>query len=302
MGCAVGDALGVPVEFESREYLESNPIQDFIGYGSHEQPPGTWSDDTSLTLCLASALLSGYDLDSIAFNFRQWYENAYWTSHGEVFDIGNATRRAITRLKQGISPIEAGGTDKYSNGNGSLMRILPLLVVIEGLPIFERYKLTSEVSSITHAHFISRFSCFLYLEMALLILKGQTKEEAYQELKRNLADFRSKHKLNPEELSPFNRILNADITQLPEEDIQSSGYVIHTLEASLWCFLSFDGFSSSVLKAVNLGEDTDTTGAVTGAISGLYYGMDSIPESWVSGLARSNGLMVLAGKLSDLKP
>ena len=149
LGLSVGDALGVPAEFKSRETLKKNPITGMTGYGTHNQPPGTWSDDSSLAFCLAESLCEGYNLKDIADRFIKWYDKAYWTPHGEVFDIGIATRKAIQRLKEGIDPRLAGGNTEYDNGNGSLMRIMPLLVLTDYSTTTEAYRLTEEVSSIT---------------------------------------------------------------------------------------------------------------------------------------------------------
>jgi ADP-ribosyl-[dinitrogen reductase] hydrolase len=126
LGLAVGDALGVPVEFKSRHTLSAVPVTEMIGFGTHSQPPGTWSDDSALAFCLAESLCKGYDLNDLARRFVNWCEWGYWAArNAEVFDIGNATRLAIRRLDLGISPVEAGGREEHSNGNGSLMRILP---------------------------------------------------------------------------------------------------------------------------------------------------------------------------------
>ena len=149
LGLAVGDALGVPAEFKSRETLKKNPVTEMTGYGTHNQPPGTWSDDSSLAFCLAESLCEGYNLKDIADRFIKWHDEAYWTPYGEVFDVGIATRKAIQRLKEGIDPGQAGGNTEYDNGNGSLMRIMPLLVLTDYSTTTEAYRLTEEVSSIT---------------------------------------------------------------------------------------------------------------------------------------------------------
>ncbi|WP_306783611.1 O-acetyl-ADP-ribose deacetylase [Flavobacterium poyangense] len=160
-GIAVGDALGVPVEFESRDYLKENPVSEMMGYGTHSQPIGTWSDDSSLAFCLAESLCKGYDLSDIAKNFVKWYGGELWTPHGKVFDIGIATRSAIHNIGRGHSPELCGGFEEKDNGNGSLMRILPLVFYLQKENDIEViYKKVKEVSSITHAHFRSVFACF----------------------------------------------------------------------------------------------------------------------------------------------
>lgn len=134
-GVCIGDALGVPVEFQSRDQLKRSPITTMRSFGTHRQPAGTWSDDSSLTLCLADSLCKGYDLEDMATKFLQWYNTEIWTPHGRVFDIGIATSQAIHRISKGTSPTLCGGTSEFDNGNGSLMRILPLLFYIKDLPI-----------------------------------------------------------------------------------------------------------------------------------------------------------------------
>lgn len=145
LGLAIGDALGVPYEFKPRKEFEVKPVDDMDGYRTYNLPPGTWSDDTSLSLCLAEALINGFDLDSIATNFQKWFRSNYWTARGEVFDVGITTRESIDRLSRGIKPDLAGGFDEDENGNGSLMRILPLLFYIKDFPISERFRLTKSV-------------------------------------------------------------------------------------------------------------------------------------------------------------
>ncbi len=178
LGVAVGDAVGVPFEFRSREIMQKNPAIDMVGYGTYNQPPGTFSDDSSLTFCLAEALTKGFDLQEIANNFIKWVEEDYWTAHGEVFEIGIATEVAIENLMNVDSPELSGGDDEYSNGNGSLMRIAPLLFYLSDKPIQERYELTRLVSGITHRHIRSVIACFFYLEFARFLVEGLEKQDA----------------------------------------------------------------------------------------------------------------------------
>jgi ADP-ribosyl-[dinitrogen reductase] hydrolase len=298
-GIATADALGVPVEFTTRESLESNPVTGMRGYGTHHQPPGTWSDDTSLALCLAEALCNGYDLDEMGRLFVAWARDGYWTPHGELFDIGNTTLSAIRRLEDGIRPEMAGGTDAWSNGNGSLMRILPLVFVLLQHDRETRFQMTHHVSAITHGHIRSVLACFLYLEYAAMLLDGADKMQAYERLQAEIPPALRQQAINRDELSHFNRILSGELPKLTAQDISSSGYVVDALEAALWSFLTTDTYAEAALKAVNLGDDTDTTAAVAGGLAGLYYGFEAIPEDWINVLARKDDISDLANRLGD---
>jgi ADP-ribosyl-[dinitrogen reductase] hydrolase len=297
-GLAIGDALGVPVEFRSREHLQRFPITGMTGNGSWNQPLGTWSDDSSLAFCLAESLTKCYELNDIAQNFINWKQHGYWGAHHRVFDIGGATRFAIDRLTKGCSPFLSGGMMEEDNGNGALMRIMPLLFIIKDLPISERYKKIKEVSAVTHAHFRSVFSCFIYLEFALQILNGNSMDVAYMSMQQLVKSFAEEHQFNPKELELFNRVLSVNIKDEEEKKIYSSGYVLHTLEASLWCLLNTRNYADAVLKAVNLGGDTDTTGCVTGGLAGLLYGYDDIPKGWIRKIARGDDIGNLCTKLT----
>ena len=298
-GVAIGDALGVPVEFKSREYLQQKPVIDMMGYGTYNQPAGTFSDDSSMTFCLAESLTHDFDLNHIAQNFVKWRDENYWTARGEVFDIGIATNQSLTRLANGEQPEFAGSFSSDSNGNGSLMRILPLLFYIKDLPIAQRYHITKQISSITHGHIRSVITCFYYLEFAREILLGREKFDIYKKLQIEIPDFLASISINQFEISLFDRILKYDISKLKEEEIASSGYVLHTIEASIWCLLTTDNYKDSTLKAVNLGEDTDSTAAVLGGLSGLLYGFDSIPKSWIDQIARKEDIENLAERLAN---
>ncbi len=297
-GVSVGDALGVPVEFMSRKTINQNPVTDMFGYGTYNLPSGTWSDDSSLTFCLAEALTKGFDLNCIGQNFIKWYYENYWTPRGTVFDIGIATKQAIDRLSKGVRTDLAGGIEISSNGNGSLMRILPLIFYIIDKPISERYQITKQVSSITHGHIRSVIACFYYLEFARQIILGVDKFEIYENLKTEISTHLNSLSINQSEISLFGRLLNDNIYNLIDEEISSSGYVIHTLEASVWCLLTTNNYKNATLKAVNLGEDTDTTGAVTGGLAGLLYGYDSIPPKWLKQIAKHQDIENLAERLA----
>ena len=296
LGVAVGDSLGVPVEFKSRAYLNENPVTDMQEFGTFNQPKGTWSDDTSLTLCLAESIVEGIDLNRLAQKFIAWKNDNYWTARGWVFDIGIGTRIAIERLEKGELPELAGGYEEMDNGNGSLMRILPLITYTKDLSIDDRFMWTKNVSSLTHAHIRSVMACFYYLEFAKKIIEGIDKWQAYNEVKIELLKYFKSRQINTIEIEYFNRLLKDDISKVHKDNIKSSGYVIDTLEASIWCILNSNSYKESVLKAVNLGHDTDTTGAVTGGLAALCYNAETIPENWINSLARYNDIQNLISK------
>lgn len=298
-GVAVGDALGVPVEFNGRETIRKNPVTDFMGYGTYNLPAGTWSDDSSLTFCLAEALTNEFDLHIIGQNFVKWRYSNFWTARGNVFDIGNATQQAIDRLATGVQSDLAGGFEASSNGNGSLMRVSPLLFYLLDKPVNVRYEITKQVSSITHGHIRSVIACFYYLEFARQLVAQKDKFEIYKNLQTEITNQLTSLSINPTEIAKFDRLLKQNIHEQTEENVYSSGYVLHTLEASIWCLLTTDNYKDAVLKAVNLGEDTDTTGAVTGGLAGLLYGFDNIPANWIKQLARNNDIENLAERLGE---
>lgn len=298
-GVAVGDVLGVPVEFMSRESLTQNPVKDMREYGRYFQPKGTWSDDSSLTFCLAEALTEEFRLKNIVNKFIDWLYNNHWTPHGIVFDAGISTRQAISKLKSGTIPELAGGSHESDNGNGSLMRILPLLFYIKDKPLIERFEIIKQVSSITHSHIRSVIACLYYLEFARKIFNGEEKFQAYRNLQSEINSHLNFFSVPETEINLFVRLLNKNIYEFSEQEIKSNGYVLHTLEASCWCLLTTETYEEAVLKAVNLGGDTDTTAAVTGGLAGLLYGNDAIPKNWIKHLARKQDIELLSIQLNE---
>jgi ADP-ribosyl-[dinitrogen reductase] hydrolase len=309
LGLAVGDALGVPVEFIGREARRRDPVVAMRGYGTHHQPPGTWSDDSSLTFCLAETLArpggctAAPDLADFGRRAINWLDNGYWTAHGEIFDVGNATRTAIQNLRLGIAPTKAGPRSEFDNGNGSLMRILPLIFhetwQSEILDLKAAWQLTEEVASVTHGHPRSTLGCFIYLLVAHHLAKGKLALVAYEQaiIAANTWIHTQAKAAVFYEWPKYGQLLDGSLSTLPTADIKSSGYVVHTLEAALWCLLTHDTYAATVLAAVNLGDDTDTTGAVAGGLAGLAYGEAAIPVEWLAVLARRTDIENLATRL-----
>ncbi|MET4106109.1 ADP-ribosylglycohydrolase family protein [Hymenobacter sp. UYP22] len=299
LGLAVGDALGVPVEFQSRAARRQDPVVHMREYGTHHQPAGTWSDDASLTFCLAQAIADGFSIGKVAEYSRRWYYENLWTPHGRVFDIGITTREALSRLQSNPNLIRAGNTDEYSNGNGALMRILPLAFYQEDAPLAERFELIQQVSAVTHGHIRSAVACLLYLEVARHLRAGLKPAQAYTELRRQAPAQLSALNIPAHEADKFERIFSGRLPDVAITAIDSGGYVMHTLEASLWCLLRHETYAETVLAAVNLGDDTDTTGAVAGGLAGLYYGEAAIPPEWRQVLARRADIEQLARQFAN---
>ena len=209
------------------------------------------------------------------------------------------TDRAISRLANGYPPREAGMDRERDNGNGSLMRISPLVPAIRGFGREEQERRIAEVSSLTHRHPRSVLACIFLCGFELACMEGQALPEAFARTQRRVAELLETERFR-EEAPHFERLLHLDYASfkaLPEQDVRSGGYVMETLEASLWCIFNHDNYRDSVLHAVNLGHDADTTGAVTGAVAGMLYGYASIPQEWVDALARKEDIIALADKL-----
>jgi ADP-ribosyl-[dinitrogen reductase] hydrolase len=304
LGFAVGDALGVPVEFETREWLQENPVSGMLGHMRYNQLPGTWSDDSSMVFCTAESLCGGYDLEGIALSYSKWKNQRFWTPRGRVFDIGIQTNKAIERIDRFIErglhirPIPEQGVNEKENGNGSLMRILPLAFYLKDKPAPEQFRIVREVSSLTHSHARAVAGCFMYVRFVISLLEGQDKHRAYTALQEFIPGF-FKEVNGPEEYQHYDRILFHNIAEFPEPTIRSSAYVLHTLEACLWSVMRNDTFSDTVLTAVNLGEDTDTVAALAGGMAGILYGMEQIPEAWLKTIARKKEILDLADRFSN---
>jgi len=295
VGLVVGDALGVPVEFSGRAMRDQDPVVGMRGYGTHNQPPGTWSDDGALALAAANCLAdNGWDLDAIKRGFLAWIDDAWWTSGGTVFDVGNATRWALARVRRGLPWQECGGDEENDNGNGSLMRLLPTSVWLFGRPSEELIACAGDAGAITHAHVRARLCCSYHALVCDALLSGRSTEEAVRQSSDRLRRY-----VPTSERECFNSLLTGVFLQRKRSEVRSDGYVVSTLEASLWCLHNHPTFTEAVLAAVNLGGDTDTTAAVTGGLAGLRSGMAGIPAEWIAALPRSAEVLALADRFAE---
>ena len=302
VGLAIGDALGVPAEFKTREELKQNPITEMIGDGTYNVPEGTWSDDTSMALATLDSIASNKDIDTddMADRFLKWFRENEYTGTGNTFDIGRTTLQALAKYECKIAKAEeCGEKSEYSNGNGSLMRILPIAYYIFDKKITddsEIYNIVKKVSSITHAHELSIMACYIYVRFVIELLNKKDKIEAYNSIKKlNYNMFQNKT------IEQYDRILKNYIYELKEDNISSSGYVVSTLEASLWLFLNSNDYNETILKAVNLGDDTDTVAACTGGLLGIYYGIDNIREEWIYTLKNIKLIYELCDKYNKVR-
>jgi ADP-ribosylglycohydrolase len=295
LGVLVGDALGVPVEFTGRAVRDQDPVTGMRGFGTWNQPPGTWSDDSSMTLANADALVSeGWDLEAQMRGFLAWYDQGRWTPHGSVFDIGNRTRNSLMLFRTGVDLDRCGGDEEDDNGNGSLMRCLPVSCWLFGRSTAEMVRLAGEASALTHAHARSRLACAWHGLWCDAVLGGGDARGAA----RGAVERLRRH-VPAEERGPLARMLDGTALDLPRAGVSSDGYVVSTLEAAAWCVVNHRDFPTAVLAAVNLGGDADTTGAVAGGMAGLLHGRAAIPGEWLAALARRDEVIGLAERFAD---
>ena len=292
LGHAVADALGVPVEFHSRECLDASPVTEMIGYGSHNVPAGSWSDDTSMVLAALDGFYDGeIDYDSIMQNLVAWIYEAKYTPTDVMFDVGGTCLSAIRNYAGGTPALMCGLKDSYSNGNGSLMRVHPFVLLCWLDKSKDLDDVVKKASSLTHAHERSVLGCKIYARVLLALLNNPSKAAvrlALSEAREELCD-------SPE-YSHYERLFESGFENLPRESIKSSGYVVDSLEAAVWCLLTTESYRDCALKAVNLGEDTDTVAAIAGGLAGALYGTKAIPEEWLGTLKRRGVIEALIEK------
>lgn len=298
VGFVVADALGVPVEFMSRERLQENPVTDMRGHGTYDVPKGTWSDDSSMTLCTlhSIALNKKIDLDDIMSEFVKWMEEGYMTPYGQVFDIGTTCLQAIANHKKNRNVKKCGCNQEYDNGNGSLMRILPISCYnfFNNISVDEGIENVHAVSSLTHAHIRSCMACGIYDFIVRELIANPARSSIKKALKKAEAYYQ-----NNVEMTYYQRIFSDEFEFLDASEIKSSGYVVDTLEAALWCLMTTDTYKDCVLKAVNLGKDTDTVGAIAGGLAGILYGYEKIPAEWIKNIAKKDEIMEMCSQFCE---
>ena len=308
MGVVIGDALGCPVQYSNRETISQHPVTDMIGYGTFNLPAGSWTNASSLTLAILDSIrmTDKLDLNHIMDNFVSWMYDGDFTPFGHAFDIGRGTMQAIKAYKQHRNPHQCGSYDEQSN-NGSLMHIMPACIYCyeQGLSDQDAIREIHDVGSLTHAHIRSNIACGLYYFMVKAIISGKAfaLKDRLQEGLDNGFSYYEKALSDYENLEHYHRLRNlSKFAETRERDIRSSGYVVDTLEAAVWSLLVTDSFESALLKAVNLGDDSNTVGAVTGGLAGLGYSLSNlfgVKSKWIDAIQRKEWIEQLCDEVND---
>ena len=299
-GGIVGDALGVPHEFKARGSFPR--VTGMDGYGAYNQEPGTWSDDTSMTLCLIENIIENGDQDSLMRKFVNYYKSGYWTPFGKMFDIGIAAQRALDMYIKGTPAEKCGQAGEYDNGNGALMRIAPAAFIIgDNFDFAALVRTVTRYAEITHAHPRSTLGCIIYTVILFRLLYNDDFTRALDAAAELCEKHLAKTKYEKEFIS-YKRLFDKSVKKLAVSEIASDGYVVHSLEAALWCCFQTDNFRNAVLAAVNLGGDTDTIGAIAGTMAGTFYKIEGIPDEWLKTIKRKDDIDNLLEKFCTRYP
>ena len=293
LGLAVGDALGTTLEF--REPGSFDPIDDIIGGGPFHLDPGQWTDDTSMALCLAESLIQ-----CVGFNARhqmelyvRWYKHGYLSSNGYCFDIGNTVSGALERFIRTGEPF-AGSTDPLAAGNGSLMRLAPISMFYASR-LSDAVEYAAASSRTTHGCAEAVDACRVFSYMLVHALRGANKETILQAPVEDIQGIWQGSSL----CESIDEVAIGSYRHREPPAIEGSGHVVRSLEAALWAFDKTDSFREGALRAVNLGDDADTTGAIYGQIAGAFYGEEGIPAEWLDRLTMLHEISAYADALHE---
>jgi ADP-ribosylglycohydrolase len=288
IGLAVGDALGAAVEFQSPGSFP--PVAGYRRGGPHGLEAGEWTDDTSMALALADSMAkAGWDVNDQARRYVAWWKTGRYSVNGRCFDIGITTRSALSRFIAGKDALASGDASERASGNGSIMRLAPVPIGHADLypdNIEELSRLADESSLPTHASEQCRSACRYLATVLAALIRGEDRAAV---LSPDWRPLRLLHDIKP--LHPLIReVTQGSFRHKRPPAVEGSGWVVKSLEAALWAFHDAGGFEEAVLRAVNLGDDADTTGAVCGQLAGAFWGESQIPDSLRSGLARTDML------------
>lgn len=293
VGLAVGDAVGTTNEFKTNPA----PIDDMVGGGPFNLKAGEWTDDTSMALCLADSLIEmgRFHYTDQLDKYAAWWSEGYNSVTGKCFDIGNTTQAALRNyIINGNS--HSPFTDYYQSGNGSLMRLAPVVIFYSANEENASYW-AGESSRTTHNTAEPIDACKYFALLLLRAAKGASKNELM--LLWDHAIYDASHTLTPNKVV---EVAEYDYKLMQRDDVKNpSGYVIDSLKAALWCFYNTDNFKDGCLLAANLGGDADTVAAIYGQLAGAFYGLEDIPQSWLNKLAWKDDIVERANKLYDMR-
>jgi len=277
-GLAVGDAMGMPIEFRPRGKFE--PVTEFRAGGPFKLQAGQWTDDTAMSLCLASSLIecNGFDAAHQMRQYSRWIDDGYLSCTGKAVGIGQTILKAMIRYHKSQDPIQ-GDTNPRRSGNGCIMRLAPV-------PIYYNHDAAQAIhysiqsATTTHGSEICLQTTGFFGGMMWGALNGVSKDKLLSDNYSPVKDYYQQHLLCDE----LRNLASGDYKTKQESDIDSTGFVIDALKAALWSFYHTDTYAEGLLKAVNLGGDADTVGAIYGQLAGAYYGFEEIPMKWIQGL------------------
>ena len=295
VGLAAGDALGTTLEFKKPGSFK--PIDDMVGGGPFKLKAGEWTDDTSMALCLAESLIEceGYHPKDQMERYVRWMDDGYLASNGWCFDIGRTTCNALKDFQRTQEPY-SGSTAENTQANGSLMRLAPVPMFFYKEPV-EAIKRSGDSSRTTHAHKVCIDACRYFGALIVGALKGQSKEELLVQAPQVVeAIYWEDNPLSAD----IKLVAEGSYKSKKEEEIMGVGYAPKSLEAALWAFYHSTNFEDGALKAVNLGDDADTTGAIYGQIAGAFYGIENIPKSWREKIVMYEKMIEYADRLLEL--
>lgn len=310
MGVVVGDALGMPVQFADRDELKMNPVKTMEGYGTYNMPPGTWSDDSSMSLATLDSIREKGEVDysDIMECFYKWLFLGEYTPAGKAFDQGNTCVEAICKYIEEKDYRTCGKMGELANGNGALMRIMPACLYAyekftsKEWDVKKALECVHQISALTHNHLRSKMACGIYYFMIKNIIDGCG--SLLERLQNGVDDamrFYHEDVVNYVELVHYTRLFCLDeFAESKEDTIKSSGYVVDSLEAAIWSLITTDTLEAGLLKAVNLGGDTDTIGAIAGGLAVLFYGYDSVPEEWKRLIIKEEEIIALCVTMEEV--
>jgi len=316
IGAAVGDAFGVPYEFLSREEVSRCTIGPMVGKGDEGVPDsrwgdmipaGAWSDDTSMSIAAMEAISDcggEVSYDAIMCAFLKWWEDSEYASLDFPFGLGGTVSDALHRFKRGKPALECGGHGVRDNGNGSLMRMFPfaLICIARGYDLDKTASFISDSSAITHGHEISKMACLIYAEFLRACVNCNDPNQAFA----RICEIDYSRWFKKKARVALSRVTSPHFKLIAREQIAASGYVVDTLEGALYSVLfgyeqkvaGGNGFEATILEAVRIGYDTDTTACVAGSIAGALYGLDAVPQQWCQALRRKDYLQQVARRFA----